>query len=77
MLGCLYGNGLGVGKDYSKAMQWSVKAAQQGHSGAQCNVGITAALFNRSRKKGKKTSKRNGKEEKRIKEQFFFSLFIL
>ncbi len=38
-LGFMYFSGLGVTQDYSKALEWFVAAAQQGHVVAQKNVG--------------------------------------
>ena len=39
-LGLLYGNGKGVTKDDAKARLWHEKAAIQGHTEAQVNLGI-------------------------------------
>ena len=36
----MYGNGTGVDKDYEQARKWTLKAAEQGHDRAQCNLGI-------------------------------------
>ena len=35
-----YDNGQGVPQDYSQALSWYRKAAEQGHPGAQTNLGI-------------------------------------
>ncbi|KAI8594683.1 hypothetical protein EDD21DRAFT_421428 [Dissophora ornata] len=35
----MYFNGEGVPQDYSKAMEWYLKAANQGHASAQPNLG--------------------------------------
>ena len=39
-LGVMYLNGEGVPQDYSKAVQWFRKAADQGDAGAQTNLGV-------------------------------------
>jgi len=39
-LGCAYHNGDGVPKNYSTAMMWYLKAAEQGDSYAQCNIAV-------------------------------------
>ncbi len=36
----MYGNGEGVDKDYVEAVKWYRKAADQGHAGAQVNLGL-------------------------------------
>ena len=41
----LYYNADGVEKDYDEAAKWLHKAAEQGHSRAQCNLGV--CLFTR------------------------------
>jgi TPR repeat protein len=38
-LGWLYKNGLGIAKDYTEAMNWFRKAANQGYAEAQNNIG--------------------------------------
>ena len=38
-LGVMYDNGQGVQQDYAEAAQWYRKAADQGHSAAQCRLG--------------------------------------
>ena len=39
-LGALYGNGVGVSKDWEEAVKWWTKAVQAGDSGAMYNVGV-------------------------------------
>jgi TPR repeat protein len=39
----MYEHGLGVGKDYKKALEWFRKAADQGYAVAQCNLGFMYA----------------------------------
>ncbi|KAF8924358.1 hypothetical protein BGZ58_001889, partial [Dissophora ornata] len=39
-LGFMYFSGEGVPQDYSKAMEWHLKATNQGHATAQCNLGF-------------------------------------
>ncbi|KAF9426605.1 hypothetical protein BGZ76_002680, partial [Entomortierella beljakovae] len=39
-LGVIYQNGDGVQQDYSKAMEWYLKASDQGNSDAQRNIGL-------------------------------------
>ncbi len=36
----MYDEGLGVTQDYAEAMKWYRKAAEQGHAGAQHNLGF-------------------------------------
>jgi TPR repeat protein len=36
----MYGNGYGVPKDYSEAIKWYRKSAEQGNATAQCNLGV-------------------------------------
>ena len=36
----MYDNGKGVRQDYTNAVQWYRKAAEQGHAGAQINLGM-------------------------------------
>ncbi len=36
----MYRNGKGVQQDFHKAMEYYLKAANQGHADAQCNIGI-------------------------------------
>lgn len=38
-LGNRYKQGKGVGKNFRQAVEWLTKAAEQGHSGAQNNLG--------------------------------------
>ena len=40
----LYGNGLGVPKDYETAVKWYRLAAEQGNANAQGNLGVMYAL---------------------------------
>lgn len=42
-LGVMYGNGLGVPKDYTEAAKWSRLAADQGNANAQHNLGVMYA----------------------------------
>ena len=35
----MYQYGYGVSQDYSKAVEWYTKAAEQGNATAQCNLG--------------------------------------
>ena len=42
-LGVMYGNGLGVPKDYTEAVKWSRLAADQGNANAQHNLGVMYA----------------------------------
>ena len=39
-LGCCYENGIGVGKDYDKAVKWYREAAEQGDARAQACLGV-------------------------------------
>ena len=39
-LGNMYGQGKGVAKDVSTAVEWYRKSADQGHAQAQCNLGV-------------------------------------
>ncbi|KAF9537847.1 hypothetical protein EC957_007568 [Mortierella hygrophila] len=39
-LGDMYKDGKGIAQDYQAAMDWYLKAAQQGHATAQSNIGI-------------------------------------
>ncbi len=39
-LGFMYNNGRGVPRDYTKAVSWYRKAAEQGHARAQNNLGV-------------------------------------
>ena len=39
-MGYMYQYGQGVEKDYSEAVKWYKKAADQGYAGAQCNLGV-------------------------------------
>ena len=36
----MYANGQGVKQDYAEAVRWYRKAAEQGHAGGQCNLGV-------------------------------------
>ena len=36
----MYANGIGVPQDYAQAVEWYRKAAEQGHAGAQTNLGL-------------------------------------
>ena len=36
----MYNNANGVSQDYSKAREWYLKAANQGHADAQYNLGV-------------------------------------
>ena len=38
-LGFIYDVGFGVPQDFKKSVNWYLKAAEQGHSGAQLNLG--------------------------------------
>ena len=38
-LGYMYYHGLGVDQDYTEALKWNKKAAEQGHALAQNNLG--------------------------------------
>jgi len=40
-LGVAYYNGQGVSKDSAESMKWFRMAAEQGHAGAQCILGIS------------------------------------
>jgi uncharacterized protein len=40
MLGVLYEQGKGVGRDSSRALRWYRKSAKQSHAYAQCNIGF-------------------------------------
>lgn len=42
--GLLFYKGIGVDKDFKKAVQWFKQAAKKGHSGAQYNLGIMSYL---------------------------------
>lgn len=42
--GLLFYKGIGVDKDFKKAVQWFKRAAKKGHSGAQYNLGIMSYL---------------------------------
>jgi len=39
----MYKNGQGVKQDHAEAVRWNRKAAEQGHAGAQCNLGVMYA----------------------------------
>lgn len=39
-LGLAYGNGNGTAQNYTKAIYWYYKAAQQGYAQAQFNLGL-------------------------------------
>jgi len=39
-LGYMYKNGEGVSQDYTKALDWYTKAAEQGFAKAQYNLGL-------------------------------------
>ena len=39
----MYGEGLGVPQDYAEAVRWYRMAAEQGHTGAQSNLGVMYA----------------------------------
>jgi TPR repeat protein len=39
----MYGNGEGVPQDFTEAVKWWRLAADQGHAGAQCNLGVKYA----------------------------------
>jgi TPR repeat protein len=40
MLGVLYEEGKGVGRDSSRALRWYRKSPKQSHAYAQCNIGF-------------------------------------
>lgn len=40
LLGLMYDNGLGIGRDYKQAAQWYSRAAEQGQPRAQFNLGL-------------------------------------
>ncbi len=42
----MYHNGMGVQQDYHKAMEYYLKSANQGHAGAQSNIGTHSFYFN-------------------------------
>ena len=44
VLGLMYFNGDGVTQDYTEAVKWYTKAAEQGHAAAQTNLGLMYML---------------------------------
>ncbi len=43
-IGIMYRHGYGVEQNYSNAMEWYLKAAEQGNRVAQYNIGITFCI---------------------------------
>lgn len=40
----MYDNGEGVAQDYSEALKWLLKAAEQGYAIVQCTIGLMCVL---------------------------------